>query len=70
MKTFESFSRINKPPSKELIRLFIRNSALRLSQTSAYMVELPLVEKYQLQSKIEDMDLTPTKVRQIKCKKC
>ncbi|KAK3608522.1 hypothetical protein CHS0354_010377 [Potamilus streckersoni] len=52
-----------KPPSKELLRLFIRSHALRAGQNpnSPWIVDDELVKKHGLPSKFASFLLSPTK---------
>ncbi|KAL5007746.1 hypothetical protein ScPMuIL_016552 [Solemya velum] len=59
--------RADKPPSKELIRLFIRAHAVRSGQapTSPWVVDESLVKKYSLPSKYADFLLSPVKMAEL-----
>ncbi|XP_067654301.1 tyrosine-protein kinase BAZ1B-like [Haliotis asinina] len=56
--------RVDRPPSKELLRLFIRASALRVgtTSTSPWVVNDALVKKYSLPSKFADFLVSPAKM--------
>ncbi|CAL1535554.1 unnamed protein product [Lymnaea stagnalis] len=56
--------RCEKAPSKDLLRLFIRVSALRLgtTATSPWVVNADLVKQYKLISKFADFFLSPAKM--------
>ncbi|XP_046339571.1 tyrosine-protein kinase BAZ1B-like [Haliotis rufescens] len=56
--------RVDRPPSKELLRLFIRASALRVgtTSTSPWVVNDALVNKYSLPSKFADFLVSPAKM--------
>ena len=58
------FRRTERPPSKDLVRLFIRAYAVRSGSTSTspWVVDEPLVKKYALPSKFADFLLSPSKV--------
>ena len=63
---FVSFDRrLDKPPSKELIKTFIRSSAWRggYQFNSPWVVNDDLVQKYSLVSKFADLFVSSTKVR-------
>ena len=59
-----NFSRGDKPPSKELLRLFIRTYAIRAGQTptSPWIVDDNQVRKLDLQSKFANFLLSPVRV--------
>ena len=63
------FSRGDKPPSKELLRLFIRTYAIRAGQTasSPWIVDDAQVRKLDLQSKFASFLLSPVKVTHVLC---
>ncbi|XP_059141416.1 tyrosine-protein kinase BAZ1B-like isoform X2 [Physella acuta] len=56
--------RVEKAPSKDLLRLFIRVSALRsgTTATSPWVVNADLVKQYKLVSKFADFFLSPVKM--------
>lgn len=56
--------RVEKAPPKDLLRLFIRVSALRsgTTATSPWVVNADLVKQYKLVSKFADFFLSPVKV--------
>ena len=58
------FRRGDKPPSKELLRLFIRTYAIRAGQaaSSPWIVDDNQVRKLDLQSKFASFLLSPVKV--------
>uniref|UniRef100_A0A672HU89 Tyrosine-protein kinase BAZ1B n=1 Tax=Salarias fasciatus TaxID=181472 RepID=A0A672HU89_SALFA len=60
----DSLFRTERPPTKEIIRYFIRHYALRLgmAENAPWVVEDELVKKYSLPSKFSDFLLDPHKV--------
>lgn len=58
------YRRLDKPPSKELIRLFIRANSIRSGQnpTSPWVVDEDKVKEFSLPSKFNDFFLSPVKV--------
>lgn len=60
----QDLSRIERPPSKDLVRLFIRSFAVRSGNysTSPWVVSDDLVKKYALPSKFADFLISPTKM--------
>lgn len=61
----DSLYRTERPPTKEIMRYFIRHKALRLGmgESSPWVVEDELVKKFNLPSKLSDFLLHPHKVR-------
>lgn len=61
----DSLYRTERPPTKEIMRYFIRHKALRLGmgESSPWVVEDDLVKKFSLPSKLSDFLLHPHKVR-------
>lgn len=61
----ESLYRTERPPTKEIMRYFIRHKALRLGmgESSPWVVEDELVKKFSLPSKLSDFLLHPHKVQ-------
>lgn len=61
----DSLYRTERPPTKEIMRYFIRHKALRLGmgESSPWVVEEELVKKFNLPSKLSDFLLHPHKVR-------
>ena len=59
-----TFSRCERPPSKELIKMFIRSSAWRggYQFNSPWVVNDDLVKQYALPSKFADLFVSPAKV--------
>uniref|UniRef100_A0A3P8YRP8 Bromodomain adjacent to zinc finger domain 1B n=1 Tax=Esox lucius TaxID=8010 RepID=A0A3P8YRP8_ESOLU len=59
----DSLFRTERPPTKEIMRYFIRHYALRLGmgETAPWVVEDELVKKYHLPSKFSDFLLDPQK---------
>uniref|UniRef100_A0A3B5QAP4 Tyrosine-protein kinase BAZ1B n=1 Tax=Xiphophorus maculatus TaxID=8083 RepID=A0A3B5QAP4_XIPMA len=59
----ESLYRTERPPTKEIMRYFIRHYALRLGkgESAPWVVEDDLVKKYNLPSKFSDFLLDPQK---------
>nr|XP_023675244.1 tyrosine-protein kinase BAZ1B [Paramormyrops kingsleyae]XP_023675245.1 tyrosine-protein kinase BAZ1B [Paramormyrops kingsleyae]XP_023675246.1 tyrosine-protein kinase BAZ1B [Paramormyrops kingsleyae] len=59
----DSLFRTERPPNKEIMRYFIRHTALRLGtgESSPWVVEDELVKKYSLPSKFSDFLLDPHK---------
>ncbi|XP_055996600.1 tyrosine-protein kinase BAZ1B-like isoform X2 [Ostrea edulis] len=59
--------RLDKPPSKELIRLFIRANSIRSGQnpTSPWVVDEDKVKEFSLPSKFNDFFLSPVKVAEV-----
>jgi len=57
-------SRLHRPPSKELIKLFIRAFAIRggFQQNSPWSVQEDLVTKYSIPSKFADFLVSTSKV--------
>ncbi|XP_064601605.1 tyrosine-protein kinase BAZ1B-like [Liolophura sinensis] len=55
-------TRCDRPPSKELLRLFIRANAIRSGPTQPWVVDDNLVKKYKLPSKFVDFLLSPAKM--------
>ena len=60
----DSLNRTERPPTKEIIRYFIRHYALRLGmgESAPWVVEDELVKKFNLPSKFSDFLLDPHKV--------
>lgn len=60
----DSLYRTERPPTKEIMRYFIRHKALRLGmgESSPWVVEDELVKKFNLPSKLSDFLLHPHKV--------
>lgn len=60
----DSLYRTERPPTKEIMRYFIRHKALRLGmgESSPWVVEEELVKKFNLPSKLSDFLLHPHKV--------
>uniref|UniRef100_A0A8C7DXS1 Tyrosine-protein kinase BAZ1B n=1 Tax=Oncorhynchus kisutch TaxID=8019 RepID=A0A8C7DXS1_ONCKI len=60
----DSLFRTERPPTKEIMRYFIRHYALRLGmgETAPWVVEDELVKKFNLPSKFSDFLLDPHKV--------
>lgn len=60
----DSLYRTERPPTKEIMRYFIRHKALRLGmgESSPWVVEEELVKKFSLPSKLSDFLLHPHKV--------
>lgn len=60
----DSLYRTERPPTKEIMRYFIRHYALRLgmSESAPWVVEDELVKKFNLPSKLCDFLLDPQKV--------
>lgn len=61
----DSLYRTERPPTKEIMRYFIRHKALRLGmgESSPWVVEEELVKKFNLPSKLSDFLLHPHKVK-------
>lgn len=61
----DSLYRTERPPTKEIMRYFIRHKALRLGmgESSPWVVEDELVKKFNLPSKLSDFLLHPHKVQ-------
>lgn len=61
---FNYYRRVDKPPSKELIRLFIRAYSVRSGQNpnSPWVVDEDKVMEFSLPNKINDFFLSPVKV--------
>lgn len=61
---FNYYRRVDKPPSKELIRLFIRAYSVRSGQNpnSPWVVDEDKVKEFSLPNKINDFFLSPVKV--------
>ncbi|KAJ8299418.1 hypothetical protein KUTeg_023478 [Tegillarca granosa] len=57
----EDLLRNDKPPSKDLVRYFIRANALRTGATTPWIVEDHLVKKYSIPRKFADFLLSPVK---------
>lgn len=59
--------RVDKPPSKELIRLFIRAYSVRSGQNpnSPWVVDEDKVKEFSLPNKINDFFLSPVKVTEV-----
>lgn len=66
------YSRQHKPPSKDLLRLFIRTNALRGREGSTtftpWIVNEAYCRKYSLQSKFPDLLVSPDKIRDMGAK--
>uniref|UniRef100_H2M7P0 Tyrosine-protein kinase BAZ1B n=1 Tax=Oryzias latipes TaxID=8090 RepID=H2M7P0_ORYLA len=62
----DSLFRTERPPTKEIMRYFIRHNALRLGkgESAPWVVEDELVKKFNLPSKFSDFLLDPHKVTQ------
>lgn len=60
----DSLYRTERPPTKEIMRYFIRHYALRLGmgESAPWVVEDELVKKFNLPSKFNDFLLDPHKV--------
>lgn len=60
----DSLYRTERPPTKEIMRYFIRHYALRLGmgESAPWVVEDELVKKFNLPSKFSDFLLDPHKV--------
>lgn len=60
----DSLYRTERPPTKEIMRYFIRHYALRLGmgESAPWVVEDELVKKFSLPSKFSDFLLDPHKV--------
>lgn len=60
----DSLLRTERPPTKEIVRYFIRHYALRLGmgESAPWVVEDELVKKFNLPSKFSDFLLDPHKV--------
>lgn len=60
----DSLFRTERPPTKEIVRYFIRHCALRLGmgESAPWVVEDELVKKFNLPSKFSDFLLDPHKV--------
>lgn len=60
----DSLFRTERPPTKEIMRYFIRHYALRLGmgESAPWVVEDELVKKFNLPSKFSDFLLDPHKV--------
>ena len=60
----DSLYRTERPPTKEIMRYFIRHYALRLGmgESAPWVVEDELVKKFNLPSKFSDFLLDPQKV--------
>jgi bromodomain adjacent to zinc finger domain protein 1B len=65
----ESLFRSERPPTKEIMRYFIRHYALRLGmgESAPWVVEDELVKKFNLPSKFSDFLLDPQKVTYFAC---
>ena len=64
MSSIIHYRRVDKPPSKEHIRLFIRAYSVRSGQNpnSPWIVDEDKVKEFHLPSKINDFFLSPVKV--------
>lgn len=71
-RSFHLLSRGDKPPSKELLRLFIRTYAVRAGQTSSspWIVDEAQVKKLDISSKFASFLLSPIKVGMINRLSC
>lgn len=60
----DSLFRTERPPTKEIMRYFIRHNSLRVGQgeNAPWVVEDELVKKFSLPSKFSDFLLSPHKV--------
>lgn len=60
----DSLFRTERPPTKEIMRYFIRHYALRvgMGESAPWVVEDELVKKFNLPSKFSDFLLDPHKV--------
>ena len=60
-----AYRRALRPPSKELVKMFIRARAVRggYNFNSPWVVEETLVKKYSLPSKFADFFVSPAKVK-------
>ncbi|XP_064634719.1 tyrosine-protein kinase BAZ1B-like [Lineus longissimus] len=59
--------RIHRPPSKDVMRLFIRANAVRfgVQSSSPWLVDEVLVKKYNIPSKFPDCQVSPQKVAEL-----
>jgi hypothetical protein len=59
-------SRCERPPNKDMLRLYIKANALRSGsqQNSPWVVDTPLVKKYSLPSRFADFFVSPEKLKE------